>query len=82
MLRCHDPTLDRIDRRGVRHTEDALRIHPHWRAAMIQADASAASSVPARANGELRRVLGLAWAEPQTFGAEQMRVRSLPSNVG
>jgi signal transduction histidine kinase len=52
-------------------TEDALRIYPHWGAAMVQAGASAAAIVPVWANGELRGVLGLAWAEPRTFDEDE-----------
>jgi len=51
--------------------EDALRLYPDWGAAMIDAGARAAAIVPVWANGELRGVLGLAWAEPRTFDEDE-----------
>ena len=49
---------------------DLLR-YPAWGAAMISAGASAAAIVPVWANGELRGVLGLAWAEPRVFDEDE-----------
>jgi signal transduction histidine kinase len=52
-------------------TADALRVYPDWGAAMIQAGAGSAAIVPVWANGELRGVLGLAWAEPRDFDEDE-----------
>lgn len=49
---------------------DLLR-YPAWGSAMIGAGASAAAIVPVWANGELRGVLGLAWAEPRVFDEDE-----------
>ena len=49
---------------------DLLR-YPAWGAAMIAAGARAAAIVPVWANGELRGVLGLAWAEPRVFDEDE-----------
>ena len=49
---------------------DLLR-YPAWGAAMIGAGAAAAAIVPVWANGELRGVLGLAWAEPRVFDEDE-----------
>jgi phage-related tail fiber protein len=43
-------------------SEQELRRYPDWGGAMINAGACAAAIVPVWANGELRGVLGLAWA--------------------
>ena len=52
-------------------TEQALRTYPDWGAGMIDAGARSAAIVPVWANGELRGVLGLAWAEPRTFDEDE-----------
>ena len=52
-------------------SEPALRRYQHWGDAMIRAGASAAAIVPVWANGELRGVLGLAWARPQHFDEDE-----------
>ena len=49
---------------------DLLR-YPAWGAAMISAGARAAAIVPVWANGELRGVLGLAWADPRVFDEDE-----------
>ena len=51
--------------------EPALRRYPDWGDAMIRAGARSAAIVPVWANGELRGVLGLAWAEPRTFDEDE-----------
>jgi signal transduction histidine kinase len=50
--------------------EELLR-YPAWGAAMIAAGAAAAAIVPVWANGELRGVLGLAWADPRVFDEDE-----------
>src|SRR5688572_18812637 len=50
--------------------EDLLR-YPAWGAAMIGAGAAAAAIVPVWANGELRGVLGLAWADARVFDEDE-----------
>ncbi|HVH17229.1 MAG TPA: ATP-binding protein [Myxococcota bacterium] len=50
--------------------EDLLR-YPAWGAAMISAGAAAAAIVPVWANGELRGVLGLAWADSRVFDEDE-----------
>lgn len=45
--------------------------YPAWGAAMLKAGARAAAIVPVWANGELRGVLGLAWAEPRVFDEDE-----------
>jgi len=52
-------------------SEPALASYPAWGAAMIGAGARAAAIVPVWANGELRGVLGLAWAEPRVFDEDE-----------
>lgn len=52
-------------------SEEALRSYPDWGAAMIGAGARSAAIVPVWANGELRGVLGLAWAEPRIFDEDE-----------
>ena len=52
-------------------SERALLAYPDWGAAMIDAGARAAAIVPVWANGELRGVLGLAWAEPRVFDEDE-----------
>ena len=52
-------------------SESELRRYPDWGAAMIHAGARAAAIVPVWANGELRGVLGLAWARPHTFDEDE-----------
>jgi signal transduction histidine kinase len=49
----------------------ALLRYPAWGAAMISAGAAAAAIVPVWANGELRGVLGLAWAERRVFNEDE-----------
>ena len=51
--------------------ERALRLYPVWGAGMIDAGARSAAIVPVWANGELRGVLGLAWAEPRIFDEDE-----------
>lgn len=51
--------------------ERDLLHYPAWGAAMIAAGARAAAIVPVWANGELRGVLGLAWAEPRVFDDDE-----------
>ena len=51
--------------------ERDLLQYPAWGAAMIGAGARAAAVVPVWANGELRGVLGLAWAEPRRFDEDE-----------
>lgn len=53
------------------HSEEELRQYPDWGDAMIRAGARAAAIVPVWANGELRGVLGLAWANPHTFDEDE-----------
>jgi signal transduction histidine kinase len=45
--------------------------YPGWGEAMIAAGAASAAVVPVWANGELRGVLGLAWAEPRVFDEDE-----------
>lgn len=45
--------------------------YPDWGGAMVGAGARAAAIVPVWANGELRGVLGLAWAEPRRFDEDE-----------
>jgi signal transduction histidine kinase len=52
-------------------TERDLLHYPAWGAAVIAAGARAAAIVPVWANGELRGVLGLAWAEPRVFDEDE-----------
>ena len=52
-------------------SERELRSYPGWGDAMIRGGARAAAIVPVWANGELRGVLGLAWAEPRTFDEDE-----------
>jgi signal transduction histidine kinase len=52
-------------------SEEALRAWPQWGAAMIAAGTRSAAIVPVWANGELRGVLGLAWAEPRVFDEDE-----------
>ena len=51
--------------------DDALRLYPVWGAGMIDAGAHSAAIVPVWANGELRGVLGLAWAELRVFDEDE-----------
>ena len=48
-----------------------LLLYPEWGAAMIRAGAGAAAIVPVWANGELRGVLGLAWARERVFDEDE-----------
>ncbi len=48
-----------------------LLSYPEWGVAMIRAGARAAAIVPVWANGELRGVLGLSWAEPRIFDEDE-----------
>jgi signal transduction histidine kinase len=50
---------------------EELAWYPAWGAAMIAAGARAAAIVPVWANGELRGVLGLAWATPRVFDEDE-----------
>jgi signal transduction histidine kinase len=52
-------------------SEEELRRYPDWGGAMVGVGARAAAIVPVWANGELRGVLGLAWAEPRSFGEDE-----------
>jgi signal transduction histidine kinase len=52
-------------------SERDLSRYPDWGAAMIRAGARAAAIVPVWANGELRGVLGLAWASVQVFDEDE-----------
>jgi signal transduction histidine kinase len=52
-------------------SENELRSYPDWGAAMIGAGASSAAIVPVWANGELRGVLGLSWADPRVFDEDE-----------
>lgn len=51
-------------------TAELLR-YPEWGAAMVKVGAQAAAIVPVWANGELRGVLGLAWAAPRVFDEDE-----------
>jgi signal transduction histidine kinase len=51
--------------------EAALRCYPDWGARMTAAGAQAVAVVPVWANGELRGVLGLAWAAPRAFDEDE-----------
>ena len=51
--------------------EAALLRYPAWGASMTGAGAAAAAIVPVWANGELRGVLGLAWAERRVFDEDE-----------
>ena len=52
-------------------SEAEMRRYPDWATAMIAAGAHAAAIVPVWANGELRGVLGLTWAEPRVFDEDE-----------
>ena len=52
-------------------TDRDLLLYPGWGSAMIQAGAGAAAIVPVWANGELRGVLGLAWAGARVFDEDE-----------
>ena len=52
-------------------SEREMQRYPDWASAMIRAGARAAAIVPVWANGELRGVLGLTWAEPRTFDEDE-----------
>ena len=52
-------------------SEDELRRYPEWGGAMVGVGARAAAIVPVWANGELRGVLGLAWAERRSFDEDE-----------
>ena len=52
-------------------SDEALLRYPDWGAAMIGAGAHAAAVVPVWANGELRGVLGLSWADPRLFDEDE-----------
>jgi signal transduction histidine kinase len=52
-------------------SEQEMQRYPDWASAMIQAGARAAAIVPVWANGELRGVLGLTWAEPRLFDEDE-----------
>jgi signal transduction histidine kinase len=51
-------------------TQDMQR-YPAWATTMIAAGANAAAIVPVWANGELRGVLGLTWAEARVFDEDE-----------
>jgi signal transduction histidine kinase len=50
---------------------EEMRRYPDWANAMIAAGARAAAIVPVWANGELRGVLGLTWAESRVFDEDE-----------
>ncbi len=52
-------------------SEAELLDYRDWGAAMIGAGARSAAIVPVWANGELRGVLGLTWAEPRVFDEDE-----------
>ena len=52
-------------------TESDLTRYPEWGTAMVRAGAGAAAIVPVWANGELRGVLGLAWADARPFDEDE-----------
>jgi signal transduction histidine kinase len=52
-------------------SEQEMRRYPDWATAMIGAGARAAAIVPVWANGELRGVLGLTWAESREFDEDE-----------
>ena len=52
-------------------TQADLARYPEWGAAMVRAGAGAAAIVPVWANGELRGVLGLAWADARPFDEDE-----------
>jgi len=52
-------------------SEEEMQAFPDWAATMIRAGARAAAIVPVWANGELRGVLGLAWATTQLFDEDE-----------
>jgi signal transduction histidine kinase len=52
-------------------SEDDMRRFPDWADGMIGAGAGSAAIVPVWANGELRGVLGLAWAESHLFDEDE-----------
>ncbi len=52
-------------------SESELRRYPQWGTAIIDSGARSAAVVPVWANGELRGVLGLTWAEPRTFDDDE-----------
>jgi signal transduction histidine kinase len=52
-------------------SEEELQTYPDWGAAMIRAGARSAAIVPVWANGELRGVLGLSWAESRAFDEDE-----------
>jgi signal transduction histidine kinase len=52
-------------------SEEELRRYPDWGGAMVGAGARAAAIVPVWANGELRGVLGLSWAERRSFDEDE-----------
>jgi len=52
-------------------SEEELLRYPDWGGAMAGAGARAAAIVPVWANGELRGVLGLAWAERRSFDEDE-----------
>jgi signal transduction histidine kinase len=60
-------------------SEESLRAYAEWGAAMIAAGARSAAIVPVWANGELRGVLGLAWAESHRFDEDE---RAFVSTLG
>ncbi len=52
-------------------SEAEMRRYPDWATSMLAAGARAAAIVPVWANGELRGVLGLTWAEPRVFDQDE-----------
>ena len=52
-------------------SDDEMRRYPDWAVGMISAGAHAAAIVPVWANGELRGVLGLTWAESRVFDEDE-----------
>src|ERR1043166_2797716 len=52
-------------------TPKELQTFPGWAADLIEAGVRSAAVVPVWANGELRGVLGLTWAEPHQFDEDE-----------
>jgi signal transduction histidine kinase len=52
-------------------TDREMQRYPDWASAMIGAGTHAAAIVPVWANGELRGVLGLTWAESRLFDEDE-----------
>jgi signal transduction histidine kinase len=59
--------------------EHALLCYPDWGARMVASGARSVAVVPVWANGQLRGVLGLAWAAPREFDEDE---RAFVSTLG